>query len=166
MFNTDFTKMFDPTQFTQQYTQNMQKLFDWNSTMSSSLNASKTGMDVMKQVGNIVTDTIATCTEKQFKYAQSTMEDCVETMRELSTAKGMEDYVSKQSEISKRAAEKAQSVAQEIATQWQKTQSQCTDIISQQMSQGMEWSKSMANTAMNAASNATSGNRNGSAKQS
>jgi len=157
MFSPDFTKMFDPTQFTTNMSNNMQKFFDWNSTMTSTMSAGKHNMEVMKQVGTIVTDTIATCTEKQFKYAQSTMEDCVETMRQLSTAKGVEEYMSKQSEISKRAAEKAQTVAQDIATQWQKTQSQCTDIISQQMSQGMEWSKSMASSAMNSATSGTTG---------
>jgi phasin family protein len=148
MFNPDFTKMFDPSQYTQNYAQNMQKFFDLTSTAS----ASKQNLEAIKQVSSIVTDTIAACTEKQFKFAQSTMEDCIETMRELSTAKGIEDYVSKQTEISKRSAEKAQTCAQEIATQWQKTQAQCSDIISQQLSQSMEWSKSVANGAMNTAS--------------
>ncbi len=156
MFTPDFSKMFDPSQFTNNMTQNMQKFFDWNTTMASTMSASKNNMEVMKQVGNIVTDTIATCTEKQFKYAQSTMEDCVETMRELATAKGMDEYMTKQTEISKRAAEKAQSVAQDIATQWQKTQAKCTDIISQQMSQSMEWSKSMTSGTMGSSSSSSS----------
>lgn len=159
MFTPDFSKMFDPSQFTNNMTQNMQKFFDWNSTITSSMSAGKNNMEVMKQVGTIVTDTIAACTEKQFKYAQSTMEDCVETMRELSTAKGVEEYVSKQSDIAKRSAEKAQTVAQDIATQWQKTQAQCTDIISQQLSQGMEWSKNVATNAANAATSTNSSTR-------
>jgi phasin family protein len=151
MFNTDFTKMFDPSQYTQSYTQNMQKFFDWTNTMS----AGQQNMNTMKEVGTLLTSTISSCTEKQFKYAQSTMEDCIETMRELSTVKGMEEYMSKQSEISKRAAEKAQSVAQEIASQWQKTQAQCTDIIGQQMAQTMEWSKSMSNSVASSVASAT-----------
>lgn len=138
MFTPDFSKMFDTTQ----YTQNMQKMFDWTNTMSAGQSSVKNSMELMQQVSNILTQTISTCTEKQFKYAQSTMEDCVETMRELSTAKGIEEYVGKQTEISKRCAEKAQSVAQDIASCWQKSQAQCTDIISQQLSQTMEWSKS------------------------
>lgn len=150
MFNPDFTKMFDPSQYTQNYAQNMQKFFDWTSTAS----ASKQNLEALKQVSSIVTDTIAACTEKQFKYAQSTMEDCIETMRELSTAKGIEDYVSKQTEISKRSAEKAQVCAQEIANQWQKTQAKCSDIIGQQLSQTMEWSKSVGTNALNTASSA------------
>ncbi len=142
MFTTDFSKMFDPTQYTQTLQQNMQKMFDWSSAMTTS----KQSLECMKQVGNIMTDTVAACTEKQFKYAQSTMEDCVEAMRELSSTKGVEEYMSKQTEMQKRNAEKAQSMAQEIATQWQKSQAKCTDIISQQMSQTMEWSKSMTGT--------------------
>jgi phasin family protein len=147
MFTPDFTKLFDPNQ----YTQNMQKLFDWTSTASTG----KQSLECMKQVNSIVTDAIASCTEKQFKFAQSTMEDCVESMRELSSAKGIEDYMSKQAEMAKRSAEKAQSIAQEIATTWQASQSKCTDIISQQMSQSMEWSKNAATSAMNTATKAT-----------
>lgn len=151
MFTSDFSKMFDPSQYTQTMQQNMQKFFDWTNAAS----ASKQNLEAMKQVGSIVTDTIATCTEKQFKYAQSTMEDCVEALRELSTAKGIEDYMSKQTEISKRSAEKAQSMAQEISTQWQKTQAKCSDIISQQTSQTLE-SLKMASTTTSKSSNASS----------
>ncbi|TKW61827.1 MAG: phasin family protein [Blastochloris viridis] len=150
MFTNDFSKMFDPSQYTQTMQQNMQKFFDWSSAASTS----KQNLEAMKQVSSIVTDTIANCTEKQFKYAQSTMEDCVEALRELSTAKGIEDYMSKQTEISKRSAEKAQSIAQEISTQWQKTQAKCSDIISQQTSQTLETFKSTATTAATAAKSA------------
>ncbi len=156
MFTPDFAKMFDPNQ----YTQNLQKFFDLSNTMTSTMSASKQNLECIKQVNNIVTDTIANCTEKQFKYAQSTMEDCIETMRDLSTSKGIEDYMSKQAEIAKRSAEKAQSMAQEIATTWQKSQSKCSDIISQQLSQTMEWSKSAANNAINNASKATNTSNN------
>ncbi len=152
MFTNDFSKMFDPSQYTQTMQQNMQKFFDWSSAATSS----KQNLEAMKQVGTIVTDTIATCTEKQFKYAQSTMEDCVEALRELSTAKGIEDYMSKQTEISKRSAEKAQSIAQEISTQWQKTQAKCTDIISQQTSQTLETFKSTATAATKSATSTSS----------
>ena len=133
MFNSDFSKMFDPSQ----YVQNMQKMWD----MSQAMTASKQGMETMKKVSGIVADTMSTCTEKQFKYAQTAMEDCIESLRELSTAKGMEDYMQKQAEISKRTAEKCQTMAQDIASQWQKSQSQCTDLLSKQMSNTMEWGK-------------------------
>jgi phasin family protein len=152
MFTSDFSKMFDPSQYTQTMQQNMQKFFDWSSAATSS----KQSLEAMKQVGSIVTDTIATCTEKQFKYAQSTMEDCVEALRELSTAKGIEDYMSKQTELSKRSAEKAQTIAQEISTQWQKTQAKCTDIISQQTSQTLETFKSSATTASKSTTSSSS----------
>lgn len=138
MFNaTDFSKLFDPSQ----YSQNLQKMWD----MSQAMSAGKQNMEVMKKVGTIVTDTVTTCTEKQFKYAQSAMEDCIESLRELSTAKGMEDYMQKQAEISKRSAEKCQTWAQEMAGQWQKSQAQCTDLISKQLAQSVEWGKSFTN---------------------
>lgn len=148
MFNTsDFSKMFDPSQ----YAKNMQKMWD----LSQAATASSQNMEAMKQVGTIITSTVGNCTEKQFQYAQSAMEDCIECLRELSTAKGMEDYVQKQAEITKRSAEKAQSLAQEITSQWQKSQSQCTDIISKQLGQTAEWSKAFTTNAVNATKSAT-----------
>jgi|GEM_PF-4287103 len=136
MFNSDFSKMFDPSQ----YAQNIQKMCD----MTQAMTASKQNMETMKKVSSIVADTVSTCTEKQFKYAQNTMEDCIECLRELSTAKGVEDYMQKQAEISKRTAEKCQSMAQDIASQWQKSQAQCTELLSKQMSNTMEWGKQFA----------------------
>ncbi|MBI1308265.1 MAG: hypothetical protein GC129_00205 [Proteobacteria bacterium] len=138
MFSSDFAKMFDPSTYAQNMQQNMQKMFD----MSQAWSAGKQNMDTAKKLGTMWADTMSTCSEKQFKYAQSAMEDCIEAMRELSTCKGIEDYMQKQAGLSQKAAEKAQSTAQELASQWQKTQSQCTDIISKQVMQGMEWGKS------------------------
>lgn len=147
MFNTsDFTKMFDPSQ----YAKNMQKMWD----LSQAATASTQNMETMKQVGTILTNTVSTCTEKQFKFAQQAMEDCIECLRDLSSSKGMEDYVQKQAEISKRSAEKAQSLAQEITSQWQKSQSQCSDLLSKQMSQTAEWGKTFATNATSAATSA------------
>jgi phasin family protein len=67
------------------------------------------------------------------------MEDCIGMMRDLSTAKGLEDYMQKQAKYSQKCAEKAQSAAQELAQQWQKTQTPCTDLISKQLMQCMDW---------------------------
>lgn len=138
MFNSDFSKLFDPAT----YAQNMQKMWD----ASQAMNASKQNMETVKKVGTCVADTVSTCTEKQFKYGQSTIEDCIEAMRDLSTCKSVEEYMQKQAQWSQKAAEKAQTAAQEIASQWQKTQSQCTDLIGKQWSQGMEWGKNMTQT--------------------
>lgn len=138
MFNSDFTKMFDPST----YAQNMQKM--WDTTQA--LSAGKQNMEVMKKVGTILADAVSVSTEKQAKYAQAAVEDCIEAMRELSTCKGVEEYVQKQAQICQKAAEKSQAVAQECAQQWQKAQSQCTDLIGKQLMQGMEWSKSFTTT--------------------
>lgn len=138
MFNSDFTKMFDPTT----YAQNMQKLWD----SSQALNAGKQNMEVIKKVGTIVADTVSTCSEKQAKFAQSTMEDCIEAMRELSTCKGVDEYMQKQAQLCQKAAEKSQSIAQDFASQWQKSQTQCADLIGKQVMQGMEWGKNFTGT--------------------
>lgn len=134
MFNSDFTKMFDPST----YAQNMQKMWD----ASQAMNAGKQNMEVIKKVGTIIADTVSSSSEKQAKYAQAAVEDTIEAMRELATCKGVEEYVQKQAQICQKAAEKSQAVAQECALQWQKAQSQCTDLISKQLLQGMEWGKS------------------------
>jgi hypothetical protein len=68
-------------------------------------------------------------------------------VRDLSAAKGVEDYMAKQAEFSKKFSEKAQTVAQDIASQWQKTQTQCTSLISQNLAQGADWAKSMTNSS-------------------
>lgn len=129
----DFAKLFDP----QAYAQNMQKWCD----LSSAMSANKQSAEIAKKVSTMMADTFSTCTEKQFKYAQMALEDCIEAMRDLSTAKGMEDYMAKQADFSKKCSEKAQAVAQDLATQWQKTQTQCTSLIGQNMMQGMDWMK-------------------------
>lgn len=141
MMNPEFAKMFDPANYAQNFQTTMQKMWDMNTAMSASMQAGKQNMEIMKKVSTTIADTCSTCTEKQFKYAQSTMEDCIEAMRELGSAKGMEEYMQKQTQLSQKAAEKAQSCAQEMASYWQKAQSQCSDIISKQMMQGMEWGK-------------------------
>lgn len=138
MSTPDFTKMFDPSA----YTQTMQKWFDYSQALSSS----KQSIETCKKMSGIMADTLSTCTEKQLKYAQSAMEDYIEALRDLSTAKGMDDYMQKQAALSQKTAEKCQSYAQEIASQWQKSQTQCTDLISRQFSQGWDWSKGFTGT--------------------
>ena len=133
MFNNDFSKMFDP----QQAAQTWQKMFN----MQSAVQSSQQTMEAMKKVSNLWAETMSNCTEKQMQYYQSSMEDCISAMRDLSSAKGIEDYMQKQAKLTQQYAEKAQSTAQELAQQWQKTQSQCTDIVGKQMMQSMEWGK-------------------------
>jgi phasin family protein len=87
------------------------------------------------------------------KMAQEAMEDCVEGMRDLSSAKGMEEFMGRQTEWTKKCAERAQSNAQELAEVMQKGQSQCSDIISKMMMASMEWSKAWAPHMNGAATN-------------
>lgn len=140
MMTNDFTKMFDPSQMQQnlqQMTQQWQKMM----TMPQLMTSSQTSMDTLKQVSSLWADTMSKCSETQLQYCQSSMEDCIGAMKELSTANGLEEYMQKQTKMSQKAAEKAQSTAQELASQWHKTQTQCTDLISQAVMQGMTWNK-------------------------
>lgn len=147
----DFAKYFDPNSYTQSFT----KLFDVNSAVT----ASKEQAEAYKQLSTIWANTYSTCAQKQLQMTQAAVEDCIEAMRELSTSKGVDELVSKQTEWSRKASEKAQTNAQELAQCIQKGQTQSTDIISKLMQQNAEWtSKSFQNTtqqASNLASNAT-----------
>lgn len=137
MFNSDFSKMFDP----QQATQAWQNMMNMSSTMQQAMQSSQTNMEAMRKISTLWANTMSTCTEKQMQYCQSSIEDCVTAMRELSSAKGMEEYMQKQAKISQQCAEKAQSTAQELAQCWQQTSSQCTDVMSQQLMQTMPWAQ-------------------------
>ncbi len=139
MYTPDFTKMFDP----QTVSKTMQQFYDFNSALSSS----KKGVDGIKKLNNIWADTYASCCEKQLKMCQTTMEDSIECMRELSTCKGVEEYMSKQAEWSRKFAEKCQTSAQDIAETMQKSQTQCTDIISKLVSTGTEWTSKTTGTS-------------------
>ena len=129
----DMTKLFDP----QAMTNAMQSM--WNVQSASAY--SKQQVDAMKKLSTMMTDTFSTCSEKQLKYVQSSMEDCIEAMRELATAKGIEEYMQKSAQLSQKNAEKCQSMAQDLSSQWQKSQTQCSELITKSMQQGMEAAK-------------------------
>ncbi len=144
MFNTDMTKMFDP----QAITKNMQQMMDFSSFASNSKHTAET----MKTLSSILADTWSTCTDKQTKMAQHTMEECVECMRDLSSAKSIEDYMAKQATWMKKSAEASQSNAQELANTLQKGQTQCTDIIGKMVSANMDWAKNVGQAVSNPSS--------------
>ena len=129
MFSPDLTKMFDP----QNFTKNMQQFFDMNSAVAYG----QKNMESLKKLNSIWADTYANCCEKQLKLCQSAMEDSIECMRDLSTAKGVEDYMGKQAEWSRKLADKCQSGIQDITNMMQKSQTQSTDIISTMVSTGV-----------------------------
>lgn len=133
MFPQDFTKMFDP----QTITQNMQSFMNMNAFASNSQQA----MSNMKELSALMAGTWSAMTDKQTKMAQHAMEDCIECMRDLSTAKSMEDYMSKQATWVKKAAEASQTNAQELASTLQKGQTQATDLIGKMVTSSMEWAK-------------------------
>jgi phasin family protein len=137
MFNSDFSKMFDP----QQASQAWQNMMNMSGSVQQAMQSSQTNLESMRKMGTLWANTLSTCTEKQMQYCQSSMEDCISTMRELATAKGMDEYMQKQTKLSQQYAEKAQSTAQELAQLWQHTQTQCTDMLSQQLMQTMPWAQ-------------------------
>ncbi|MFN7163106.1 MAG: phasin family protein [Pseudomonadota bacterium] len=144
MFNSDFdfSKMFDPNQAAQAW----QNMMTMNNSVQQAMQSSQSSMEAMRKISTLWANTMSTCTEKQMQYCQSSIEDCMSAMRELSTAKGMEEYMQKQAKLSQQSAEKAQSTAQELAQCWQKTSTQCSDVMSQQLMQTMPWAQGTPTT--------------------
>jgi phasin family protein len=130
---SDMTKMFDP-QAMQNMSQQWQKYMD----MNQALQTGKVGMDNLQQLSGMWAKTFTTCYEKQMKMCQGAMDDSIECLRDMSSAKGVEDIMSKQAEWSRKAAEKCQTSAQDLAKTLQTTQTECTDIISKMMVKNLQ----------------------------
>jgi phasin family protein len=138
---TDMTKMFDPQTISQQW----QKYMDMNQAMQTG----KASMENWQNLSGMWAKTFTSCYEKNMKMCQTAMDDSIECLRDMSTAKGIEELMNKQAEWSRKAAEKCQASAQELAKTLQTTQTQCSDMMSKMMEQSFsadaETSKSSKN---------------------
>jgi phasin family protein len=115
----------------------MAKAFQQNVDMKSILSASQQNMEAMKKAGSVMADTMSTCLERQMQMFQSAVEDNMNAMQEFSSAKGIEDLMSKQNQAARKAADKAQKNSQELAQLVQNGQAKAADILAQQMAQAM-----------------------------
>lgn len=129
----DMQKMFDPAQASQMM-QSMQKMWD--------MNAVEQQAETYKKLASIWGETFSTCYEQQMKMAQDAMQNSVECMKELSSAKGMEDMMAKQAEWTKKCGETCQSSAQTIAKTMQKGYQQASETITKAVSSGVKASSS------------------------
>ena len=146
---TDVSKMFDPTAATQM----MQKFWDVNQFSSTT----QKNTEAYQKLTSCTAETVSSCYQKLAQMCQSNLQNSIEYMRELSTAKSLEDITSKQAEWTKKCAQTCQSNAQDLAETMQKGQSQCTDIITRMMADSAEFAASSSKKAANAVSSAASG---------
>ncbi|MFZ2587001.1 MAG: phasin family protein [Alphaproteobacteria bacterium] len=116
----DMQKMFDPAQASQmmQTWQNM-----WNA------GAVEQQAETTKKLASIWGETFASLYQQQATMAQQAMQTSVECMKDMSSAKGMEDMMAKQASWSKKCTETCQSSAQTMASTLQKGYQQATETI-------------------------------------
>lgn len=98
----------------------------------------KKTMESFTQASTVMADTWNAFFERQMQMMQTNMEENIETMRDLSTANGIEDMMAKQSTVAKQTTDKVQSNAQELSQIMQKGQQKAMDIVSKQMTQTMQ----------------------------
>lgn len=98
----DYSKMFDPSETMKNF--NMDK---WINAQRRSVEACQTATTTMTKAMNGVMS-------RQMEIYQSAMEDGAEMMRSLSTAKGMEDYMSRQNSWMQKCTDKAMRSSQEV----------------------------------------------------
>jgi phasin family protein len=146
----DMQKMFDPTACTQM----MQKFWDMNQ-MS---NATKKNSETCQKITNCTTETISSCCQQIAQMCQANLQSSIEYMRELSTAKSLDEVASCQAEWTKKCAQTCQSNAQELAETMQKCQTQCTDLITKMVSENTQYAQNATQNAAKNASNAVSSN--------
>ena len=126
----DYSKMFDP----QTISQNWQKAMDMGQAMQSS----KASFDTWQNMSGMWAKTFTSCYEQNMKMCQGAMDDSIECLRDMSSAKGVDELMQKQAEWTKKATEKCQSNAQTLAQTMQACQNQCTDMITSMMAQNFQ----------------------------
>lgn len=127
---SDLVKMFDPIS----YSGSLSRYIDIN----QSITLGKSGIETWKKFSNIWFDTLTACADRQMKMYHSAIEDTIDCVKDMSTARGIEDLMGKQAEWGRKSAEKCQTVVSEIASTLQKGQSQCADITTKMVASTIE----------------------------
>lgn len=116
----------------------MQQWMDMQKMSEQLSQTSKQNMETWKQASSVMADTWNAYFERQLQMAQATMEESAEQMRELSSANGIEELMSKQSMFAKQSTETVQKNSQELAQIVQKGQQKATDLVSKQVAKSFE----------------------------
>lgn len=133
---TDMQKMFDPSQaagMMQTMQATMQKMWDSSAVEQQA--------EATKKLASIWGETFAACYQQQATMAQQAVQSSVECMKELSTAKGMEDMMAKQAAWSKKCTETCQASTQAMASTVQKGIQQASETMTKVMTSASASSK-------------------------
>lgn len=125
--------MFNPANANQMM-QSMQKMWSTDSAEQQA--------ETIKKLTGIWSETFTSCYEQNMKMAQDAMQTSVECMKDMSSAKGMEDMMAKQAEWTKKCSETCQSSAQNLAKTVQKGSQQAIETITKAMSSTVKASSS------------------------
>lgn len=88
--------------------------------------------EVMQKVSKLMADSMSVLANKQLQFAQSSMADGVEMVRDLSAASGVEDFMTKQNTMLRRMSEKVQKNVQEVSEEVSKTQTAAFTLLAEQ----------------------------------
>lgn len=140
---TDMTKMFDP----QAASQMMQSF--WNQQQWSQ------NADTYKQLSSLWTQTFTTCYQQQMEMAREAMETSTACFKDLSSAQGMEELMSKQASWTKKATETAQSNAEKLSQTLQKSQIKATELMGKVVASNMESASSCCSSTSSSSGSKT-----------
>ena len=119
---TDMSKLFN----TEDMMKTMQKSWDVQSFTKNQ----QQSMDALQQATTVMTETMTNCMEKCMSMSQTAMQESIDAAKELSSAKDIEEYMSKQTTLSQKASTAAQKRAQELAKLMQDSQKKCVSVLS------------------------------------
>ena len=118
--------------------------------------ASQRNLDAFKKANAIIVEGMSQIASRQMEQIQATVQQTTEAAKELSSAKGMEDLMQKQSTVWKTAVERTVANSQEIADIARRTQTAATDVLSKTASQvASEWQNATSAAVQNWSTAAT-----------
>lgn len=139
----------------------MQNTFDINAiakafNIEALQTASQRNLDAFKKANAIIVEGWSQIATRQMEQLQSSVQQSTEIAKDLSSAKGLEDLLQKQSTAWKTAVERTVTNSQEIADIARRTQTAATEVLSKTASQvASEWQNATQTAAQNWSTAAT-----------
>lgn len=139
----------------------MQNTFDMTSftkafNIEALQTASQRNLDAFKKANAIIVEGMSQIATRQMEQLQATVQQSTEAAKDLSSAKGLEDLMQKQSAVWKVAVERSVANSQEIADIARRTQTAATDVLSKTASQvASEWQNATQTAVQNWSTAAT-----------
>lgn len=120
--------------------------------MGNMMQSTKQQTETMRQVTGVMTETFTQCFERGMEMLQSSMEQNIQAARDISSAQGIEDMVSKQSQCFQTNVKSTQEQSQELAQMVQEGTQKAFSMISEQANETFKNAQTQAENAAKAAS--------------